>query len=316
MSLKKWVGAVVVAVFLLSGSTTATAVVLLDRVVAVVNTEVITWGDLYKAMEFKASDEFKALGDDEKRKLFKENEASFLEVMIDTKLQIQAAKKLNIDASKDEVTDAMEGIKKKYSLGEKEFSESLEKEGLTLEEYRKILTEQIILSKVVGQEVRNKIIVSDGDVKEYMLANKESGYKISEILFKKPKTDAERKALEVKAGDIYQRLKAGEDFSALAGLYSEDSTGKKGGDLGFVNKEYLGKEFLEVISRMKVGDLSEPFWTAKGLYIIKLEDSADAKTADELKELTKKKLFEKRFTEAYKNWIKGLREKSYVEVRL
>jgi peptidyl-prolyl cis-trans isomerase SurA len=314
MSLKKRVGAIAVAVFLFSGS--ASAVVLLDRVVAVVNTEVITWGDLYKAMEFKASDEFKALSDIEKRKIFKENEASFLEVMIDTKLQIQAAKKLNIDASKDEVIEAMDGIKKKYSLGDKEFNESLEKEGLTLQDYKKILTEQIILSKVVGQEVRNKIIVSDGDVKEYMSKNKESGYRIRQIFFKKPDTEVERKALEAKAGEIYQRLQAGEDFAVLAGQFSEDSIGKKGGDLGFVNKDNLGKAFLEVISQMKVGDLSEPFWTSEGLHIIRLEDREDAKNADELREITKKKLFEKRFTENYKNWIKSLRERAYVEVRL
>ncbi|HAM50014.1 MAG TPA: hypothetical protein DCP92_04730 [Nitrospiraceae bacterium] len=314
MTLKKWIGGVLTTVSLFYGS--ASAVMVLDKVVAVVNTEVITWGELYKSMEFKASDEFKALDDAEKRKIFKENEASFLENMIDTKLQIQAAKKLNIDASKDEITEAIEGIKKKYSLGDQEFNESLKKEGFTMEEYKKILGEQIILSKIVAQEVRNKIIISDADVTKYMASNKESGYRIRQIFFKKPETEAERTALEAKAGEIYQRLQAGEDFSSLADRYSEDSKSKRGGDLGFVKKEYLGTKFLEVISRMKVGDVSEPFWTDVGLHIIRLEDREDDKTEAELREITKKKLFEKRFNEDYKNWIKGLREKAYVEVRL
>ena len=74
---------------------------LLDKVVAVVDKEVITWSELYRAMEFEMMNSaMKAASDDEKKKIFKENEMVFLEGMIDRKLQLQFAKRLDIGAGK------------------------------------------------------------------------------------------------------------------------------------------------------------------------------------------------------------------------
>jgi peptidyl-prolyl cis-trans isomerase SurA len=290
---------------------------LLDRVVAVVDKEVITWSELYRAMEFEMmSSDMKSASDAEKKKIFKENEMAFLEGMIDRKLQLQAAKKLDIDASKEEIADAIGGIKKKYSMDDKEFQESLKKEGFTFEEYKKRLSEHLILSKLVGQQVRNKIVVSDAEVTKYIAKNKDSEYRVRQIFFKKSERNGDRDALEAKAEEVLQRLKNGEDFSILALRYSEDPTGKIGGDLGYLKREDLGKEFVEVLSRIGVGEVSKPFWTDRGLHIIKLEEKVDGKNMDEFRESVKKKLFEKRFDEEYRNWIRGLRERAFVEVRL
>lgn len=292
------------------------AAVLLDRVVAVVNKEVITWGELYKAMELDASSEMKSLSDEAKKKILKENEAIFLESMIDMKLQLQAAKSLDIDASGEEIAEAIEGIKKKHALGDKEFIESLKKEGFNPEEYRKRLAEQIILSKIVGQQVRNKIVITDEEIRDYMSKNKDAGYRIRQIFFRKPEKDSDRKALEDKANGVFQKLKSGEDFILLARQYSDDATGRAGGDLGFIKKEHLGKEFIEVISQMNAGDISQPFRTERGLHIIRLEEKSDATNADAFRETARSKIFDKRFKEEYRNWTRGLRERAYIEVRL
>lgn len=297
------------------------AAVLLDRVVAVVNKDVITWSELYRAMEFEASSTVKAMGDAERSRVFRDNEAYFLEIMIDMKLQLQAAKKQDIEAGKDEVNEAIDNVRKKYSMDDKEFSESLKKEGFTLNDYRKRIAEQIVLSKVVSQEVRNKIVISDKDIDEYLAKNKDAGYRLRQIIFNKPVNDAEKKALEVRIEEVSQRLRNGEDFARLAAQYSDDPSGKAGGDLGFIKKEYLIKEFREALSDMKIGEVSKPFVTARGVHIIKLEDSSDATklgagTNDELKEIVKKKLFDKRLSEDLKNWVRSLRERAYVEVRL
>ncbi|MCL5423141.1 MAG: peptidylprolyl isomerase [Nitrospirae bacterium] len=307
--------AAVIAFIFSTGSTYASP--LLDRVVAVVNKEVITWSELYKAMEFEVmSGEMKSMSDADKKKLFKESEATFLEGMIDKKLQLQAAKRLDIDAGKEEISDAIEGIKKKYSMDDKEFQESLKKEGFSFDEYKKRLAEHIILSKVVGQQVRSKVVVTDEEVKQYMAKNADTEYRVRQIFFRKPEKDADRSAVEARAQEVFQKVKGGEDFAATALKYSEDPTGRVGGDLGFIKKELLGKEFLDVISQMSVGDVGRPFWTARGLHIIKLEEKVDARNMDEFKESVKKKLFEKKFDEEYRNWIRGLREKAFVEVRL
>lgn len=302
--------------FLLISSGKSYSSALLDRVVAVVNKEVITWSELYRAMEFEASSGMKSLSDDEKKKVFKESEAFFLEAMIDTRLQIQAARKLDIDANKDEISEAIEGIKKKYGMDDKEFQESLKREGFTMEEYKKRLSEQIILSKVVGQQVKNKIVISDEEIKEYMSKNKDVEYRVRQIFFRVSEKNPDPKFAEARAEEVLQRLKSGEDFPSLAQRYSDDPTGRIGGDLGFIKKEQLGKEFIDVLSNMPVGAVSSPFWTGKGLHIIKLEEKLDAGNVVEFTELTRTKLFEKRFNEEYRSWIRGLREKAYVEVRL
>ena len=67
---------------------------------------------------------------------------------------------------------------------------------------------------------------------------------------------------------------------------------------------------------MKPGDFSSPFWTEKGLHIIKLDERVPPMTATELMQSARKQLVEARFSELYKSWIKGLREKAHVEIRL
>lgn len=294
--------------------------ILLDRVVAVVNQEVITWSDLYKAMEFEASDKMQELSPDEKRRIFKENEGIFLDSLIDVKLQLQAAKQAGIEATREDVNDAISEIKKKYSIDDPTFKESLKKEGFTVDEYKKKLEEQIMLSRIVAQQVKTKIVVSDKDLEKYMIENKVfladgEGYKIRQIFFKKP-VGNDRKIVEEKAGEILVQLKAGDDFASLAQKYSEDPSRKTGGDLGFIKKSQMAKEFLDVVSQMKVGDVSQPFWTDRGLHIIKLEDKTEKQSEVELKESIRNKLLEKQFSEKYKGWVRGLRENAYIEIRL
>lgn len=297
------------------------AAILLDRVVAVVNQEVITWSDLYKAMEFEASDKMRGLKDEEKRKIFKENEGIFLESLIDMKLQLQAAKQLGIDATTDDVNSTIADIRKKYSLDEPALIESLKKEGFTFDEYKKKIAEQIILSRVVSQQIKSRIVVSETDVQKQMGEDKNilaegEAYRLRQIFFKRPDSSNDRKAVEGKADAVLKQLKAGEDFSALAQKYSEDPSRKAGGDLGFVKKRYMAKEFIDVISRMKAGEVSQPFWTDRGLHIVRLEEKSEKHSEAELKESIRNKLIEKYSSEKYKSWLRGLRENAYIEIRL
>lgn len=297
------------------------AAVLLDRVVALVNKEVITWSDLYKLMEYEAADQVKTLNEEERMKIFKESESAFLEKLIDMRLQLQEARRLGLEVTPEEVRETIESVKKKYSLTDNALRESLKKEGLTFEEYEKRLSEQIIISKLVNQQVRKKIIVSEEEVKKYMDANKENlsdgeAFKIKQILFKRPKNDADKEVIEEKASLIIQRLKAGEDFSVLAEEYSEDPSGRLGGNLGFIKKSYLTEEFVNKLNAMNVGDVSIPFWTEKGLHIIKLDEKIPTQNIDEVRENVRKQLTEDKVLETYKSWIKDLRTKAYIVIRL
>jgi len=296
------------------------AAVLLDRVVAIVNQDVITWSELYKAMEADASPKVKELRDDEKRKIFKENETFFLETLINVRLQLQEAKNMGIRVSDEELQEAIGNIQKKYSMSEAAFGESLKIEGFTYAEYKKRLREQIIISKLVNMEIRNKIVITDEDLKKFATENKEvlentERYKISQILLKKQK-DTDNSKIEEKAGELLRKIEQGGSFSDLAQQYSEDPSAKAGGDLGLLKKSQLNKIFIDILSAMKPGDVSKPFWTESGLHIIKLESRAEAKNKDEAREEAKNMLNNKIYAERFNAWIKSLREKSFIEVKL
>jgi len=309
---------IIVCVLLLSGRTNAN--VILDRVVAVVNQEVITWSELYKTMEADASPAVKELQKDEQRSIYKKNEAAFLETLINVKLQLQEARNAGIKVSDGELQEAIEGIKKKYSMSDSAFRDSLKAEGISYEEYRKRLRDQIIISKLVNMQIRSKIVITDEDINKFAAENKRvlentESYKISQILLKKQK-DVESSKIEEKAGDLLRKLEQGESFADVARQYSEDPSSNAGGDLGFLKKSELNSDFLDVISKMKPGDISKPFWTASGLHIIKLESRTERKDKDAIREEARGMLTNKIFTGKYDVWIKSLREKSFIDVRL
>jgi peptidyl-prolyl cis-trans isomerase SurA len=311
-----------VAVFVLVFAAVSRGAILLDRVVAVVNQEVITWSDLYKDMESDASPQLREMKPAERLEVFKKNESSFLDTLINFKLQVQEAKKLGFTVSDDEVREAVDGIKKKYAMTDSVFKESLKKEGFTFEEYTKRLRDQILVGKVVNQQIRSKILITDAEVKRYLEENKalaaDSGeeYRISQIFFSKPKNDQGKAGTEEKAAEVMKKLKEGESFSELAKTYSEDPSASVGGDLGFIKKGQLMKEFSQVIAKLKQGEVSQPFWSEGGLHIIKLEGINSGKTEHEIMEEARKKLSEKIFEQRYTSWIKSLREQAFVEIRL
>lgn len=295
----------------------AQAGILLDKVVAVVNKEVITWSDLYKAMEFESPDEVRTMKEEEKRKFFKEKEDAFLENLIDLTLQLQEASKIGITTNEEDINKAIEGIKKKYSLSDEQLRAVIQNEGYTFEEYKRKIAEQIIIGRLVDQEIKSKIVISEQDIDAYLTQNKEvfqsEGFNISHIFLK---TSSDKKELEDKAMQIYKKIKAGESFSDIARQYSEDISARAGGELGFIKKSELSEEFLSILSNMKVGDISEPFWSKSGIHIIKLNDKREFKNQQEIREFVKKKLFDERLDKQYKQWVKGLRERAYIEVKL
>lgn len=321
-SMRRLISCAILIIFLLSNSfSPVDSAILLDRVVALVNKEVITWSELYQMMEREATDEMKSLDEEGRLKIFKENEEFFLERLIDIRLQVQEAERLGIEATTGDIEDAILNIKTKYDLSDDAFKESLEKEGLTLEEYKEKLSEQIMMSKLINQQIRSKIVVSDEEVNDYLNKNRDQliwddSYKLRQIFFKSPESDDIKSDIEEKASNIIEKLEKGENFSHLAKEYSEDPSKNFGGDLGYIQKNVMAEEFIDVLSDMEVGDFSMPFWTEKGLHIIKLEDKKSAQTIEEVKETIKKQIRETKFMKIYERWIKDLRNGAHIVKRL
>jgi len=295
--------------------------VLFDRVVAIVNEEVITWSELRRMIELEGKEFLKGKTGEEREREIKRLENSFLNDLINMKLQLQEARRIGLSVSESEVNEAISEIKRKYHLTDEALLNSLKAEGFTLEEYRTRLAEQILLSKVVNFEVKNSIVISDKEIDEYYEANKEK-YKgkekvrIRQIFFALPEDESQRALIEAKAEEIVKRLEEGEDFAELASKFSEDPSREFGGDLGYVSHGSILKEIEDIAFGLKKGEISKPFWSSKGLHIIKVEDKIDPKEIKEVREEIKEILFKKAFRLKYDEWIKELRERAYIEIKV
>ncbi len=303
-----------------AGGPLAYSAVLLDRVVATVNNDVITWSELRKNIEIENKELLHGLKDEEREKKIKEIEPSFLNSMIDMKLQIQEAVKLGLNVSPHETDEAAADIKRKYNLTDENFIESLKAEGLSLEGYKARLTEQILLSKAVRYEVRDSVLITDKEIEKYYEANKEKYQKEEQVsirqIFFSLKDSSQKAEVEAKAEAVMQRIKKGEDFAKLASEFSEDESRQFSGDIGYISRGSVIKEIEDEAFALKVGSVSKPFWSSKGLHIIKVEDGKEAGLSKKVREEIKEILFEKAFKSKYEDWIKKLREKAYIEINL
>jgi len=303
-------------IFLAAG--VAQAAVMLDKVIAIVNKEVVTWSDLYKTMEFEAPPAVKALPDKERQEYFKKNEARYVDSLVEMRLQIQEARQAKVGAGEDDVNKAVEGIRQKMNLSKEEFEATIKKEGFSMQDYRQKLKDQILISRIVDIEVRNKIVVSEADIREYLkyhpeLSMENEGYHIAQI-FIDSKND--QKAVEGKLRAIYGALNMGTPFSEVARKYSEDGSASKGGDLGFVKKDQLSKEFLDVLGRIRDGEVSPPFSSENGIHVVMLRETRLFRNSTEYREMVRQRVTDERFAKAYKNWRRSLRDRAYIDIML
>ncbi len=304
-----------------SGLHTACGAVLLDRVVATVNNEVITWSELVNTIKLEGKAYLQDVSAEERRKRIRELEKPFLNKLIRMKLELQEAREMGLSVSEAEIDGAVEDIRRKFDLTEDALMASLRAEGMSMEDYRERLKEQILISKAVNYAVRSRIVITDREIREYYEANRDKftgkeKVRIRQIFFAAPADASEKADVEARAGDVMQRLKKGEDFARLAIEYSEGPSRQFGGDLGYISRGSALREVEGVAFRLKIGEVSSPFWSPAGLHIIKVEDRIEAGGMEKAREKIKDILFKKAFESKYREWSAALREKAYVEVKL
>jgi len=145
---------------------TASGSVTVDRVVAVVNDDIITMSDLQREAALRKSDA-------------RPDERVVLEDMIDRRLQMAAAKRAGLDVSDKELADALADIMKRNRLDARQFEAALAKEGLTLEQYRTELREQITLSRTFNKFVRTGLAIDEAEARAFY-QNNQKAYSLPE----------------------------------------------------------------------------------------------------------------------------------------
>jgi peptidyl-prolyl cis-trans isomerase SurA len=289
----------------------ASGSVVVDRVVAVVNNEVITLSDLQREEALKKRD---TVHDDR----------LVLEDMIDRKLQMAAAKREGVDVTDKELEDAVADIMKRNSMDMMQFSAALAKEGLTLEQYKAELREQITLSRLFNKYVRSSVNVDEAEALAFYRNNPKTfslpeEIRVRRIFLAVPEQASpdQAAAIKEKAQSVYARVQKGEDFIHLVREASQGETASQDGDLGFMQREDALPEIVEAARALKPGESSSPFRCAGGYNIIKLEEvRTPVKPFEKVKDEIMKTLYEQKLENTYRIWLQALRGDSHIENRL
>jgi peptidyl-prolyl cis-trans isomerase SurA len=289
----------------------ASGSVVVDRVVAVVNNEVITLSDLQREEALKKRDTVR-------------DDRLVLEDMIDRKLQMAAAKRAGVDVTDKELDDAVADIMKRNSMDMMQFSVALAKEGLTFEQYKEELREQITLSRLFNKYVRSGVNVDEAEARAFYENNPKTfslpeEIRVRRIFLAVPElaTPDQAAAIKEKAQSVYARVQKGEDFIHLVREASQGETASQDGDLGFMQREDALPEIVEAARALKPGESSSPFRCAGGYNIIKLEEvRTPVKPFEKVKDEIMKTLYEQKLENTYRSWLQALRGDSHIENRL
>jgi peptidyl-prolyl cis-trans isomerase SurA len=293
-----------------------------NRVVAVVNNEVITLYELNNRMK-----EMTGVPVEE---LMQKNEATYrdarqkiLEVLIDEKIAQAKIKELRIQVSERQVDNFLEKLKRDNQLTQEDLVAGLEKEGLSYEKYRERIRKDLERSQLVEYEVRSKIIIRDEAIQKYYEDHKGT-FGVAEkvhlagifLMRKNLKSEEEMREVYKKAQDISAKLKAGADFGQMAGTYSEGPGAKQGGDLGQFTVEHLEPGLKSMVEALPEGGISDPLVRPNGIQIIKVvkKQTGKIRSLEEMKEAIYGILYQEEVNRRYQTWIKELRENAYTRV--
>lgn len=306
-------------------ATTSYGAVEIDRIIAVVNNEAITLSELEKIVSVESQEALKGISEENKAKAEAKLRKEILKELIERRLQLQRARRLGIDVSKEDVREAIEDIKRKNALDNAAFENALARENLTLKEYEEQLRNQLIIARLINTEVKSKVVISDKDIESHYEMNKKDYIlaeyiKVSHIFLKLPEKAGEKEKTEIEEilDEILKRLKNGEDFGDVAKAYSQGPTASSGGSLGQLKKGEMAPELEKVAFSLKVGEISDPVRTTSGIHILKIDEKIEGRYRhlEEVKEEIKNALIEKEVEKRYREWLSSLRENSFIEIRL
>lgn len=293
-----------------------------NRVVAIVNNEVITQYELEK--RFKEATGFSL---DELRakqpQRFDETYRKVLDFIILEKIAEEKVKELNITVTDKQVDAAIQRMQANQRMSHEEFLAELEKEGLTYEKLQKKVRKDLEKMQLVEHEVKSKIIIRDEEVKRYYERNKKDfgtaeKVRLSGIFLSLKRRDdpGEVEEIQRKGEEILSRIRAGEDFGELAKAFSDGPAAASGGDLGVFQPEQLEPQLWKIIETLKEGSVTGLIPRQNGIQIFKLVEKQEGKPRpfDEVSDAIFSILYQEEVESRYQTWIKGLKESSYTRI--
>jgi len=256
----------------------------LDRVVAIVEKEVITEVELKNAIDrvLKKSKE-KDIPEEQYQELVK---ANVLDKLIQKSLIEQYAAQSGYTVEQKQIDAFLANIAKKNKISIDELKENFASEGIKFSEFLNNIRYELLLKQIKNKEISTKINISDFEIDSQLRKNAVLNpdiFNLSHILIKNPSgaSASEIETNHKKSIEVYQILLSKKNFQDVAKEYSDDSTAKTGGNIGWKKAQELPELFNEQLAKINVGEITKPFKSPSGFHILKI---------NEKKGITKKKV--------------------------
>ncbi|MBI3320663.1 MAG: peptidylprolyl isomerase [Candidatus Omnitrophica bacterium] len=287
-----------------------------NRIVAIVNEEVITEADVTSRIN--------SLLEDADAPLPEGHDATTMHQMvlrrlIEQRVILQEGKRLGVQVGADEILKRLEALRGRFSTPD-EFEQSLSDSGLSKEQLKESIRDQLTIQHVIDAKIRSAIVVSPQEVAQELSAHPELAkpgdrVRASHLLIRvtEERSEASARAL---IEDLHRQLTQGADFPSLAKRYSEDPHAEAGGEMGWVAQGELLPELDAALFSVKEGMVSSPIQTRLGFHLVKVEErrTATSLSVMEANRAVYQQLYQQKFQEAFARWLAELKRHAYIEI--
>jgi peptidyl-prolyl cis-trans isomerase SurA len=249
---------------------------LLDRMVAIVNDEVVTQLELADEVGL-AVRQLNLQGTPLPARAVLERQV--LERMITSRILVQNAKRTGIRVDDAQLNKAIDGMAAENKMSGEQFREAMEAEGIDVSLFRERIRTEIMIARLKEREVDSKVTITDAEIDSYLRQEAARGstddeYNVAHILVLVPEgaspdqTQIDRDVAE----DALRQLRNGADFGQVAASVSDAADALQGGALGWRTASQLPELFVDAVSGMRIGEVSKALRSANGFHIVKLLD--------------------------------------------
>jgi peptidyl-prolyl cis-trans isomerase SurA len=300
-------------------------VVVVEEIIAKVNGDVITRSEYERVLnEIRTDVARQNLSEEQQKQVLKQREEGILRDLIDERLLVQKGKDLSVNVE-PQVLRQRDEIMRQYKISTIEEFENwvLEKTGQPVEDLMAQMRDTMMAQAVLGQEVQSKVVVPRADVEKYFQEHpdefvRSDGVRLSEILIStQGKTPEELPEIKKKAEDLLARVKKGEPFAELARRHSESQSAENGGDIGIFRRNTLKKEIEDEVFNAERGYITNLIEVPNGYLILKVDERFREGQAqlEEVEGDIRNKLTAPKMQPAIREYLTGLREDAYIELR-
>jgi len=309
----------VCALLVLAAALPLAAQQVVEEIVAVVNSDVITLSQYKTRYEQEVRILQAQFRGEDYDKQFEMLKTGLLEQMISEVLLMQMARDKQIDV-REQLKISIDNIKKANNLeSDEDLKLALARDGQNYEAWVKAFSENLMRQAVIYSEVDRQIVIDDAESMAYYKAHLDQftdppEYKLRAIVL--PLEDADEAGLEAQRKDISDKLRGGADFNALAGEYNQGGLKDSQGSLGSVKKAELDPALAQAADALKAGDVSAWLKGKNAWYLLKLEERTDSrvKPYSEAKKDAENKLYTEKKIKAVDKFFNELKAKNYIKI--